>query len=229
MKHPYDIFNLITGPARVLYAPVTVAVPKKLQEIIELLDEKDYDPITGWVDFGAAAEGEAPSYKRGFESEGLGIEQEHSAIFNEITDVNRGFSLNVAEITPENIKIVEGIESGPGTSETVAATATTAGQEVVPLDAVSEFPQYRMVLLGERKKASGVVVEPDGTERGRIVGTLLNRCSLTGDDSEIEVAKGGLVSAPVEVEAFPEPGVSKGAYGRWFFEEVADLASGSGS
>ncbi len=227
MRNPYDIFNLITGPARVLYAPTTVAVPKKLQEIVELLGEKDYDPKTGWVDFGAAAEGEAPSYSRGFESEGLGIEQEKSAIFNDITDVNRNISLNVAEITPENIKIVEGIELGAGTSETVAATATTAKQESVPLDAISEFPSYRIALIGERKKDSGVVVEPDGTERGRIVGVILNRCSLTGDDSEIEVAKGSLVSAPVQFEAFPEPGESKGSYGRWIFEETADLASGS--
>jgi len=225
MRKPYDIFNLITGPARVLYAPTKVAVPKKLQDIIELLDEKDYDPKAEWVDFGAAAEGEAPSYSRGFESEGLSIEQEKSAVFTDITDINHTISLNVAEITPENIKIVEGIDPGALTSETVAATEKTAKQEAVPLDAISQLPAYRIALLGERRKEAGVVVEPDGTERGRIVAIVLNRCSLTADDSEIEVAKGGLVSAPIQFESFPEPGETKGSYGRWFFEAAEDLSA----
>lgn len=224
MKHPYDIFNLITGPATLGYAPATVSVAKKLQDFISLLSKDDYKAAEKYDFFGAAAEGEAPSYSRGFESDGLGIEQESSAVLTSITDVNHGFSLNIAEIEPENIKMVEGIELGAGTSETVAATETTSKQEVVPIGSLTEVPRYRMFLIGERKIESGEVIEPDGTVRGRLVAVYLNRVALTADDSEIEWGKDGLASAAVQFEGFPEPGL-KGAeaYGRWFFEAAGKI------
>lgn len=222
---PADITKLAVGPARVLYAPTTVAVPKKLQDIVKLTEADDYEPVTGWIDFGAAPEGDGASYNRGFETESLGIEQSAGAIFTDITDVNRGLSLNVAEISPENMKIVEGTTIA---DETVAATGTTAKQTAVPIGSVSEFPSYRVALIGQRKRDSGVVIEPDGTERGCLVAVVLNRCTITADDSEIEVTRGSFMSAPLQFEAFPEPSEkSAEAFGRWFFEDAADLGSGS--
>lgn len=230
MRHPYDIFNLITGPATLGYAPTTVAVAKKIQDFIKLLSADDYDAAAGYDFFGAAPEGEAPNYSRGFETEGLGIEQESSAVLTSITDVSHGFGLSIAEIEPENIKIVEGIELGSGTSETVAATATTSEQEVVPIGTITELPKYRMFLIGERKKESGLVIEPDGTERGRLVAVYLNRVSLTADDADVEWGKDGLAAAQVNFEGFPEPGLTGAeAYGRWFFEAAGTIGSGSGS
>jgi len=223
----FDITKLAVGPARVLYAPTSVAIPTKLQDIIKLTEADDYTPVTGWEDFGAAPEGDGASYSRGFETEALGIEQSNGAIFNDITDANRSISLNVAEISPENMKIVEGTDIAV---ETIAATAEAAGQDSVPIGSVSEFPEYRIVLIGQRKLSSGAVIEPDGTERGRLVAVVLNRVSISADDSEVEVTKGNLMSAPLQFEGFPEPGQpAKKAYGRWLFENSADLASGSGS
>jgi hypothetical protein len=222
---PADITKLAVGPARVLYAPTSVAVPKKLQDIVKLTESDDYAPVTGWIDFGAAPEGDGASYSRGFETESLGIEQSSGAVFTDITDVNRSFSLNVAEISPENMKIVEGTTIA---NEVVAATGTTASQVRVPIGSVSEFPSYRVALIGQRKRDSGLVIEPDGTERGVLIGVVLNRCTITADDSEIEVAKGSLMSAPLQFEGFPEPGLKKDeAFGGWIFEDAADLGSGS--
>ncbi len=223
--NPADITKLAVGPARVLYAPTTVSVPKKLQDIIKLTDADEYEPETGWIDFGAAPEGDGASYSRGFETESLGIEQSSGAVFTDITDVNRSFSLNVAEISPANMKIVEGTDID---DETVAATDTTSAQTRVPIGSVSEFPSYRVALLGQRKRDSGLVVEPDGTERGCLVGVVLNRCTITADDSEISVAKGSLISAPLQFEGFPEPGAkTKESFGGWLFEAAGTIGSGS--
>lgn len=223
MLDVYDILKLAVGPARVLYAPTSVAVPTKLQDIVKLVNtEGEYAAASEWTDFGAAPEGDGASYSRGFETEGLGIEQSSGAIFTDITDVNRSISLNVAEIDPDNMKIVEGTDIA---TEEVAAGKETSKQEAVPLGSVSEFDTFRIALLAQRKKDSGVVKEPDETERGRLVAVVLNRCTISADDSEIEVAKGGLLSAPLTFEAFPEPGQpSKKAFGRWFFEAAGTIS-----
>src|SRR5690242_12023083 len=99
MLNVFDITKLGIGPARVLYAPTSVDVPTKLQDIVELVNaEGEYAAAEGWVDFGAAPEGDGAGYSRGFETESLGIEQSSGAIFTDITDVNRSISLNIAEI-----------------------------------------------------------------------------------------------------------------------------------
>lgn len=222
MLDVYDILKLAVGPARVLYAPTSVAVPTKLQDIVKLVnDEGDYAAASEWVDFGASPEGDGASYSRGFETESLGIEQSSGAIFTDITDVNRSISLTVAEIDPDNMKIVEGTDIA---TEAVAAAKETSAQDAVPIGSVTEFDTFRVALLAQRKKDSGIVKEPDGTERGRLVAVVLNRCQISADDSEIEVAKGGLLSAPLTFEAFPEPGqTSKKAFGRWFFEKAGEI------
>ena len=223
---PYDIFSLAVGPARMVYAPVTVAVPKKLQDIVALVnDEGEYAVADEWLDFGAAPEGNGASYTRGFDTESLGIEQSTGAIFTDITDVNRGFSLDIAEINPTNMAIIEGTDEDP---ETIAKGKGTSAQEAMPLGQVSEFPSFRVALIGQRKKDSGVVKEPDGTERGRLVCVVLNRCTITADDSEIQVQKGSLLSAPLQFEAFPEPGEPpKQAFGRWLFESAGTIEAAS--
>lgn len=219
--NPFDITKLAVGPARVLYAPTSVTVPTKLQDIIGLVSP--YAPVKEkWIDFGAAPEGDESSYSRGFATQNLGIEQVSGAIFTDITDVNRAFSLNIAEISPENMKIVEGTSVA---SETVEAAKFTSKQTRVPIGSVTEFPTYRVALIGQRKMASGVVKEPEpALERGRLVAIVLNRCTITADDSSISVGKGKLISAPLKFEAFPEPELSaETAFGGWLFEEAGTL------
>jgi hypothetical protein len=222
MLNVYDITKLGIGPARVLYAPTTVDVPVKLQDIVELVNTDGvYAPVEGWIDFGAAPEGDGASYSRGFETEGLGIEQSSGAIFTDITDVNRSISLNIAEIDPVNMKIVEGTDIA---TETIAKAKGSSAQSRVPIGSVSEFDQYRIALLAQRKKQSGIVKEPDDTERGCLVAVVLNRCQISADDAEIEVAKGGLMSAPLTFEGFPEPGEpAKKSFGGWLFEDAGTI------
>lgn len=227
MLNPHDLSKLAVGPARVLYAPLKTAVPKKLQSIVKLTNAEEYEPVGEWEDFGSAPGGDGASYSRGFETEGLEIEQVSGAIFNEITDVNRSIGLNVAEISPENMKIVEGTEIA---SEAVAAEKSVEekggapAQTRVAIGSVSELPLYRIALIAQRKKSEVEVVEPDGTVRAGLVAVVLNRCSLAADDSEIQVQKGGLLSAPITFEAFPEPGEEPDeAFGGWIFESAGTI------
>src|SRR5262245_6292568 len=137
MLEVFDIQKFAVGPARVLYAPVTESVPKKLHDIVELInDEGEYAPVGDWVDFGASPEGDGASYSRGFETESLGIEQSSGAIFTDITDVNRSISLNVAEIDPDNMKIVEGTDIA---AEAIAKAKGSSAQSAVPIGSVTEF------------------------------------------------------------------------------------------
>lgn len=220
--NPYDITKLAVGPIRVLYAPVSVAVPVKLQDIIDLTSP--YAAAGEWVDFGAAPEGEGSSYSRGFETEEIGIEQTTSAVFTEITDVNRSFTIPIAEIDPTNIKVVEGTDVA---SEAVEAAKDTSAQTVVPLGTVAELPEYRVALIARRPKKSGIVKEPgeSALERGRLVAVVLDRCTLAADDSEIEGSRGSLLSAPITFEAFPETEQEdpEKQHGRWIFEAAGTI------
>lgn len=222
MLNVHDINKLAVGPSRVVYAPTSVAVPKKLHEIVELINEAGvYKLADDWIDFGAAPEGDGAGYSRGFETESLGIEQATGAIFTDITDVNRSISLNIAEIDPVNMKIVEGTSIA---TETIAKAKGSSAQERVPIGSVTEFDQYRVAILFQRKKQSGVVKEPDGTERGRLGAVVLNRCQISADDAEIEVTKGSLLSAALTLEGFPEPGEpGEKAYGGWIFESAGTI------
>lgn len=219
---PYDILSLAVGPSRAIYAPVSVAVPTKFQDFVSLVnDEGIYKLPEKYEDFGTAPEGQGSSYTRGFSTESLGVEAASGAVFTDITDVNRGLSLELAEINPKNIAIVEGVSDEP---ETIAAAKGASEQEAVDLGSPTDFPKFRVILIGQRKLDSGIVKEPDGTERGRLFAIVLNRCSITADDSQITVQKGNLVSAPVQFEAFPEPGLSgKKAYGRYLFENAGTI------
>lgn len=219
---PYDVLSLAVGPSRTIFAPSSVAVPKKFTDFVALVNkEGKYELVEEYTDFGTAPEGQGSSYTRGFSTESLGVEASSGAVFTDITDVNRGMALELAEINPQNIAIVEGVSADP---VTIAKAKGASAQEAVLLGSPTEFPTFRVITIGQRKKDSGIVVEPDGTERGRLFAIILNRCSITADDSQQTIQKGNLVAAPVQFEAFPEPGVSGvESYGRYLFEEAGTI------
>jgi hypothetical protein len=220
--NPYDIFSLAVGPVRAVYAPTTVDVWGKLQDFVALVnDEGKYELVEEVEDFGTAPEGQGASYTRGFETQSLGVEASSGAVFTDITDVNRGFSLELAEVNPKNVSIVEGVTKDP---ETIAKAKGASAQTRVPLGSPTEFPSWRIALIGQRKKDSGIVKEPDGTERGRLVAIVLNRCTITADDAQATIQKGNLMALPVQFEAFPEPGLTgQDSYGGWLFEEAGTI------
>lgn len=214
---PWDITKLAVGPVRVMLAPVSQAIPTKLQDIIDLT--APYDVNGAWFDLGAARE--SSSYTRNMDEEGLQIQQETGDIMTEITDISRSFQVSIAEIDQKNVGIIENSTA----TEAIGAVSGSSAQTAVPIGSFSDLEVYRAAMIAVRKKQSGVVTEPGGATRGKLVGVALNRVTLAADEAQFEWEKGTLVHAPITFNAFPEPGEDDTeSYGRWFMETAGVIA-----
>lgn len=220
---PYNISNLLVGAVRILYAPVSVALPTKISDVID--PETPYAAKTGWLEIGATTD--SFTYTRGFDTEGLEIEQTAGVLFEEITDITRTIELAMAELTADTLKLIEGSAS---TIATIAATAGGApvgtrspAQKKISFGSFSTLDRYRFAFIARRNKASGIVTEAGaGTPtRGRFVMGCAYQAQMAADDAELEFAKGNLTSAGITFTMFPDDSVTLADdnYGAWFFEE----------
>lgn len=209
---PWDITKLTTGSVRVMLAPTTEAIAALMTDCF--LKQAPYTKQGTWFDLGAAKSGS--NYQRGVEASGISIQQETGDILEEITAVNRSFTLSVSEIAAENIKIIEEAQA--------IGTITTAGEtgdKEVEIGTFEGFTPYRLALAGLRPKDAGIVTEASTLVRGRLVFCTLNRVKLTADNVAIGFEKGQLSEAQVTFKAYPEPGETQAAaHGRWLFEQA---------
>lgn len=213
---PYDITKLALGGVRTLYAPTSQAIPADITGIHAMVST--YAVVGAWKDFGAAKS--AANYNRGITKQGLDIQQESGEILTSVSDVSRTSTFSVSEIAEDNIKI---IEQAPAIN-TVAAAAGRSAQKAVPGGSFTELTRYRIAMVGVRHKDSGIVIEPSGLQRGRLVAVVLYRAELTGDNVQVTAEKGNLWEAQVSFEAFPEPGQPTGQeYHTWFFEQAGTI------
>lgn len=213
---PYDIDNLVGGAVRVLYAPVSAPLPADLQDVFETA--APYAPVSPWVDFGATKE--SFTYTRGFDVEGLEIQQVPGAILEDITDLSRTISVSVAELRPELLAIVE---QGTVTTD-VATTATSGAQDIVKFGSFNSVTQYRVAWVSRRHQGSGTVEETADVTRGRFFMGVGYRCQITADEIEYEGGKGELTGLGLTFKLFPEPGQTYGQeYGLWASEQVKTL------
>jgi hypothetical protein len=106
-RTPYDKAGAHSGPARVLWAPTTVAVPSDINDIVPMVADVngEYGAKTGWVDFGLSAD--APSYTHDKDTDGLSYQQAASDLFQVVSDISRSFTAQVAELDKDNMKIME--------------------------------------------------------------------------------------------------------------------------
>lgn len=215
LLRPYNSANLVVGAWRCLLAPISEPVPEDLSDIVSL--STPYAGQGTWFDAGASKS--ASSYTRGIDSEGIEIQQETGTIFDEITDTNRSFQLSIAEFTPELVQI---IENSPDPED-------VGSMKKLPLTSITDLEIYRLAAIGVRKKQSGVVNESGGVNRGRLIGVVLNRVTLTADDTDAEFEKGALTEMQVGFTAYPDPDVDAedGDWGGWFFEEPGTVGIGS--
>jgi hypothetical protein len=209
---PYDIDNLLGGAVRVLYAPVTATLPDDIADVIDMTTP--YAAKTPWVDFGATKE--SFTYTRGFDTEGLEIQQVPGAILEDITDLSRTITVSVAELRPEMLAIVE-----QGTIATDVAAGTGSGaQDIVKFGAFNSITQYRVAWVSRRHQGSGTVYESASLTRGRFFMGVGYRCQITADEIEYEGAKGELTGLSLSFKLFPEPGQVFGQeYGLWASEQ----------
>jgi len=209
---PYDIDNLLGGAVRVLFAPVTAPLPDDIADVIDMATP--YAAKSPWKDFGATKE--AFTYTRGFDTEGLEIQQVPGAILEDITDLSRTITVSVAELRPELLAMIE--QGTVGTD--VAATTASGAQSIVRFGAFNSITQYRIAWVSRRHQGSGTVAESGSVTRGRFFMGVGYRCQITADEIEYEGAKGELLGLSLSFKLFPEPGQVFGQeYGLWASEQ----------
>lgn len=219
-KVPFDPATALAGPARTVYAPISEAVPTDLYDIVPGVNTGgEYATVGNWEDFGLAAD--APTYNHSRETEGLEYEQSQGVLFEQISEIARTFTAQVAGISPENIKIVENTSSA---IETIAASANQAAQKKVPFGLYSSLTAYRVAMIAFRPDGSATVTEPDGTTRPPAVALVLPRVVLGAEDSEFSVGAGEPVNAPISFNVINEDTLPSGEeQGFWVFEEPGTI------
>lgn len=218
---PYDPATALAGPARTLYAPITAAVPVDLYDIVPgVAASGEYPAVGDWEDFGLAAD--APTYNHSRETEGLEYEQPHGVLFEQLSEISRTFTAQIAGISPENMKIVENTASA---IETIAAAAGQAAQKKVPFGNYSSLTAYRVAMVAFRPDGSTTVTEPGGATRPAAVALVLPRVVLGAEDSEFSVGSGEPVNAPITFNVIDEDTLDGGEeHGFWVFEQEGTIA-----
>lgn len=227
-RMPYDAAGALTGPARVIYGLEGTAITPTtdLWDIIASVADAngEYPVKAGYKDFGLAAD--APSYSHDKETEGIEYEQPSAELFEQISNITRSFTAQIAQIDPTNMEIVENTQAG---QDAIAASAGSTAGGTTSQSALTRvnFGLYdtlvtrAIVLVGYRPSGAGVVTEPSGRTRPPAVALLLPSCRLAAEESEFEFAKGEPVNAEIGFTVFPASGFPAGEeHGAWFFESA---------
>ena len=209
----YTLKWLLAGEPRVLYAPMSIAEPNDVNDIIDV--ETPYAVKDGWVDFGAAREGSQA--ERSIETQELRIQQLQVAVAEDITDIPRSFTTSVAEITPENLQIIENSPS----IDVIPGGAHASAQHKVPFGSIAQLTNYRVALIGQRIAGKGGdVTESGGKVRGSFVGLVYYAMTLSKDNAQTELAQGTLAHLPITFKANPVDGKAQGEeVGFWVSED----------
>ncbi len=220
-RTPYDPAGALTGPARVLWAPITATLPDEAWDIIPPVNTAgEYAALGDWEDFGLAAD--APVYNHSKETEGLEYEQPSTILFEQISKVERTFTAQIGQIDPVNMKIVENTDSAV---TTVAAAANKSVQKRLRFGIYDSFISYRIAMVSFRPSGSGDVQEPDGTIRPCATVLVLPVCRLSAEDSEFTFERGTPVNAAIKFTVYPEETLDAGEeHGFWIFEQTGIIA-----
>lgn len=218
---PYDITNLLSGAVSVIYGdPAEVDIPTRIEDVVDVV--APYDLTTGWNWLGATSE--SFTYTRGFETEGLEIQQVPGAIAEEVTDITRTIEVSMAEFSPFGFQLME---NAPDVAA-IAAAAGSSAQSRVGFGSFASIDRYRMAFLSRRPQAAGLVTEPGGKKRGRFVLGVGYQVQMTADDVSMEQGKGALTAAGITFGLFPETTDAQEEgedYGAWYLENAGTIAA----
>jgi hypothetical protein len=225
-RMPYSEKGALVGPARVLYAPVSVAVPTGLviQNVADV--EGEYPPITGWLDFGLAAD--APSYSHSRESEGITYQQPSGDLFTQISSVDRNLEVQVAHIDEDTLQI---IENASAATDVAAVAGEHAGYAKLDVGLYTDTPVWRVALISYRPSGADEVTEPvaaGGTVRPPMVMRVIPRAVIAADESSADFDRGTPVNFSVTFTAQSEPTAPAGGeHGYWIVEKGGTIAAGA--
>lgn len=222
-RTPYDEAGALTGPARILFAPTTVAVPADIWDVIPAVADTDgeYAAETGWEDFGLTSD--AATTTHGRDSSGLEYQQPVAALFQAITAINRSVTVPVAHIDERTLQVMENASAA---STVAAATGQSAGKKV-NVGNYSSVPQWRVVMIAYRPSGAGSVVEPSPSPTGTrppLVARVIPRCTISSDDTELSIGRGDPSGMPITFTAESEPTAPAGGeHGYWFIESAGTI------
>lgn len=218
-RTPFDQNQALTGPARVVYGSDVTVVGSDLWSIVAAKNTAgEYPLAVGWKDLGLAAD--APSYTHSKETTGIEYQQPTSALFEQISNITRTFTAQVAEISPENVVIIENTQAPV---ETIVAAANKSAQKKVSFGLYDEFITRPIALISFRPGAASVI-EPDGKRRPPAVALVLPVCRLSAEDSELSFERGTPVNAAVTFTVFRDPTQPAGEeHGYWIFEQPGTI------
>jgi hypothetical protein len=224
-RMPYDAAGALAGPARCVYADTTVAVPVDLWDIIPAVADSngEYPAKTGWKDFGLAAD--APSYSHNKETAGLEYQQSRGSLFETVQTITRQATVQMGQILPENIKIMENANRIVSSS---SPPANESSYDKVPFGVYDELKVYRIAFISYRPAGSAIVTEPGTPTRTRppAVALILPLASLAAEESSFDFDAGAPVNGPVVFTAFPEQSLPAGEeHGYWLFEDPGTIVA----
>lgn len=214
---PYNINDIAQGPARVVFAPTSVAVPTKLSSVF--LQKAPYTLATNWFDAGATT---GPTViGRSFATSGLSIEQDSTTILDEISDVSRTVTIPIGELTSDMLDIME--QSG-GVTTVASSTGVDLGQTKVPFGTIVDLGTYRVAVIYRFRKSQGIVIEPTTLlERGRNAMYVGYVAKLTADNVQMSIGKNQIVGGSLAFKLESDPTVTAEGteQGFWVYETAA--------
>jgi len=183
-KSVQDIYNVIGGVGRVVYANSDIAYPATLSDIL--------NPTTGvlasgWNDFGATDGGFKIAVS--YEKTEWEVDQENSPIDEFLTRWNYRLETTLVEVSLENLKIV-----WEGTAITTDTTPTP-DERLISFGTPSAVTERMMAYLHDKRPVSGV---------GKIRAYVFRKARYGGNESSHEFTKGEKAKIPVTFNLFPD-------------------------
>jgi hypothetical protein len=216
----YDLNEIFGGAVLIAYTDdLTVAVPDDISDVIAMVSP--YALKTGWKTLGATS---GPfQYGRNLTVGGWNVQQVTGTVLEEPTDVVRTFSAPAAEVRKE---IVQMLEESPAI-ETVAAGVNTGAQKKIPGGTITELTQRRIAVIGRRKKAQGLVIEPGGAKRGRLAALIGYNTTIAADNAQVSMAEGDMASIPLQFTLHPDPTLTDEGEETltWLFEDAGTISA----
>lgn len=222
-RTPYDEAGALAGPARILIAPTSVAVPADIWDVIPALAESsgEYPAKTGWEDLGLTSDASSTSHSR--DSSGLEYEQPVAALFQAITSITRSITVPMAHIDQRTLQIMENASA----ASTIAAATGKSAQKKINVGNYSSVPQWRVVMIAYRPSGAGTVTEPSPSPVGTrppLVARVIPRATISSDATEMSVGRGDPSGADVTFTAESEPTAAAGAeHGFWIVETAGTI------
>lgn len=224
-RFPFDKKGALTGPARVLWAPITQAIPVDIYDVVpgKADGSGEYPALSGWNDFGLAAD--APQYSHSKDTDGLEYQNVPGNLFETVSSIERSFSAQCAQIDAATLKIIE------NTTDATAIALGSAGsgeaaQTKIRFGLYNSLIQYRIAMISYRPQGADDVTEPAPSNRVRpaAVALILPRVQLSADSTDLDFSRGDPTNAEVGFEVFPETTLAAGfEHGFWAIETGAVL------